>query len=86
LYNKHYKDAQSCFYFRENINHNLLPKDETTNLRYSILSTINKNNYVFIVNLTDTKDAIKNRKREGMKENKKEENKGKQGTGKVMSK
>jgi len=59
LYNKHYKDVQRCFYFRENINNNLLPTNETTNIWYSILSAINKNNYVFIITLTDIKDAIK---------------------------
>jgi len=59
LYNKHYKDVQRCFYFRENINKNLLPTNETTNIWYSILSAINKNNYVFIITLTDINDAIK---------------------------
>lgn len=36
LYNRHYKDVQRCFYFRENINNNLLPRNEKTNIFYSI--------------------------------------------------
>jgi hypothetical protein len=40
LYNKHYKDVQTCFYFRENMNNNLIVtnrRDNKSMAQYSVL-------------------------------------------------